>query len=73
MLLINLLTSLCFLYDENVPIVKGTSRNRREIPCMPWITNAMLRSINKKNKFYYKYKIKKSDILYKNTLIIEIL
>ena len=41
---------------------------------MPWITKSMLKSINKKNKLYYKFKTTRSELLhrkytnYRNTL-----
>ena len=53
------------LYDKNVPLRKCNGRNRRSTPRMPWITNSMLRSINKKNKLYYKYKTTKSQSSYR--------
>ena len=45
----NFVNKFLFLYEESVPLVQATSKNRRKIPCMPWITNALVRSINKKN------------------------
>ena len=50
----NFFRKFILLYDENIPICKRDSGNHRKIPRMPWITRSLLKSINKKNKLYYK-------------------
>ena len=70
----NFFSKFVLLYDENIPLCKRNSRNRKKIPRMPWITRSLLISINKKNKLYYKYKTTKSEqsrmnyTRYRNTL-----
>lgn len=70
----NFFRKFILLYDENIPICKRDSGNHRKIPRMPWITRSLLKSINKKNKLYYKYKTTKSEqsrlnyTRYRNTL-----
>ena len=61
------------LYDANIPVVK-CKNNRRKTPRLPWVTNAMLKSINKKNELFYKYRkagteaLKRKYSVYRNTL-----
>ena len=42
------------VYDECIPLKKCTI-NRKRNPMSPWITNCLLKSINKKNKLYKQY------------------
>ena len=48
------------LYNDIIPLCKCNSGTNNKSPRMPWITRALLKSINKKNKLYYKYKTSKS-------------
>ena len=48
------------LYNDIIPLCKCKSGTNNKSPRMPWITRALLKSINKKNKLYYKYKTSKS-------------
>ena len=62
------------LYNQNVPLVKHNTRDRKKTPRMPWISTSLLKSINKKNKLFYSYKVSGTDSLrkryvnYRNTL-----
>ena len=57
-----------------IPLQKPNSRNRKRIPKNPWITKSLLRSINRKNKLFYKQKINPSTrnrtqyVRYRNVL-----
>ena len=37
------------LYNKCIPLCQSTGKNRKKIPKMPWITNSLLRSINKRS------------------------
>ena len=60
--------------DIHIPKQKDNRVNYKTSPRLPWISKSLLRSINRKNRLYYKYKSKKSEAsktkytLYKNTL-----
>ena len=56
------LKKFLMLYDEHIPLRKWGGGNRRKKPQMPWMTRSLLKSINKKNKLYYKYKTTKSEL-----------
>ena len=53
---------------------KDNRVNYKSSPRLPWISKSLLRSINRKNRLYYKYKMNKSQsskdkyTSYKNTL-----
>ena len=49
------------LYDQCLPLTKINSRNRKRNAKSPWITPSLLRSINRKQNLYLKYKAKPSD------------
>ena len=59
--------------DNHIPMRNIKNRYKR-IPKLPWITQSILRSINRKNNLFYKYrcnpteKNKKKYVSYKNTL-----
>ena len=59
--------------DKHIPFVKKKS-NYKKVPRLPWISKSLLRSINRKNKFYYIDKINHTEeshrtyTLYKNIL-----
>ena len=63
------------LYNQNVPLVKHNTRDRKKTPRMPWISTSLLKSINKKNKLYYSYKVSGTDssrkryVNYRNILL----
>ena len=65
--------TLVSLLNENIPVIRQKNDNRK-IPRSPWITKSILRSINRKNNLYLKYKSKPNDqnklkyTKYKNTL-----
>ena len=43
------------MYDINVPIIRTKRSNRKSQPRCKWITSALLKSINYKNRLYHKY------------------
>ena len=60
--------------DYHIPKVKDKQTNYNKSPRLPWISKALLRSINRKNNLYYNFKIKGTEqakaryTRYKNTL-----
>ena len=62
------------LYDKNVPLIKMKPCYRKSPSRSPWITPALLKSINRKNRLYHKFLRSPSDhnrsiyIRYKNFL-----
>ena len=60
--------------DDHIPKKNDKRVNYKTSPRLPWISKSLLRSINRKNRLYYKYKMKKSEnskmkyTSYKNTL-----
>ena len=59
-------------FNECIPLVKCKSHKRK--PRNPWVSKSLLRSINRKNNLYYKYRANPNDttrekyVKYKNTL-----
>ena len=65
----------CNLYDNSFPLRrKRVSINTKRVPRKPWITQAILKSIHRKDKLYRKYKSsptvanKLALVSYKNAL-----
>ena len=60
--------------DAHIPKQKDNRVNYKSSPRLPWISKSLLRSINRKNRLYYKYKMNKYQsskdkyTSYKNTL-----
>ena len=65
--------TLISLLNEKIPLTK-IKINNKKTPRSPWLTKGILRSINRKNNFYLKYKAKPTEqnktkyLNYKNTL-----
>ena len=60
--------------DIHIPRLKDNRVNYKNSPRLPWISKSLLRSINRKNRLYYRFKMKKTETSkekytsYKNTL-----
>ena len=60
--------------DEHIPKQKDKRINYKTSPKLPWISKSLLRSVNRKNRLYYRFKMKKTEeskkkyTLYKNIL-----
>lgn len=60
--------------DNIIPVVRNKRNNYKTNPKLPWVSKSLLRSINRKNKLYYIYKLELTDrakfkyTSYKNTL-----
>ena len=69
----NLMHILTNALNECIPLIKCKPNKKRQ-PRNPWITKSLLRSINRKNNLYYKYranpasKSREKYVKYKNTL-----
>ena len=60
--------------NRHIPKKKDNHANYKTTPKLPWVSKSLLRSINKKNRLFYKFKMKNTQqsknryISYKNTL-----
>ena len=52
--------TLISLLNEEIPLTKINIDNKKT-PRSPWLTKGILRSINRKNNFYLKYKTKPTE------------
>ena len=43
-------------YNSIIPLHQSTRSTRKKIPKQPWISKSLLKSINRKNKLFHKYK-----------------
>ena len=61
-------------FNQIIPSQNPSRSNYRKIPRAPWISKAILRSINRKNSFFHRYKLnptqetKRKYTRYRNTL-----
>ena len=52
----NFLDMLTTIYNSTIPLQKPSRTNYKKTPRQPWITKSLLKSINRKNKLFYKYR-----------------
>ena len=52
----NFLDILTNTYNSAIPLQKPTRTNYKKTPRQPWITQSLLKSINRKNKLFYKFR-----------------
>ena len=52
----NYLCALTSTYNSIIPLQQSTPSNRKKVPKRPWVTKSLLKSINRKNIFFYKYR-----------------
>ena len=43
-------------YNATIPLQKPSRKNYKKTPRQPWISQSLLKSINRKNKLFYKYR-----------------
>ncbi|XP_041463802.1 uncharacterized protein LOC121414811 [Lytechinus variegatus] len=48
------------LYEKNFPLLSKKQKDRRKYPQMPWVSKSLLKCINKKNKLFCKFKLRRT-------------
>ena len=70
----NFIHVLKIALDECIPLKRCKFSSYRHEPRNPWVSKSLLRSINRKNNLYYKFranpkpKLREKYVKYKNTL-----
>ena len=52
----NFLYLLTSCYNSTIPLQQCTRSSRKKVPKQPWVNKSLLRSINRKNRLFHKYK-----------------
>ena len=47
--------------DRHIPKQKSKGQNYKKVPRLPWVSKSLLRSINRKNNLYYKFKTSQTE------------
>ena len=56
--LVDIIMILCDIY---IPVKSPSKSGYKKVPRSPWISKCILKSINRKNSLFYKYKSKRTD------------